>query len=101
MKEYHLFMTLKVHNTHSFYSFILSQTVMLLFYFIINNRQLKSLTTTTIPYSSLPNTCLSLFEFRSMYPVWKSFLEGTMQVAQSRINICENYKNFKIGRAHV
>ncbi|XP_021098945.1 F-BAR and double SH3 domains protein 2 isoform X5 [Heterocephalus glaber] len=31
---------------------------------------------------------------RSMYPVWKSFLEGTMQVAQSRINICENYKNF-------
>uniref|UniRef100_G1LFE5 F-BAR and double SH3 domains protein 2 n=2 Tax=Ailuropoda melanoleuca TaxID=9646 RepID=G1LFE5_AILME len=30
----------------------------------------------------------------SMYPVWKSFLEGTMQVAQSRINICENYKNF-------
>ncbi|XP_051843144.1 F-BAR and double SH3 domains protein 2 isoform X2 [Antechinus flavipes] len=30
---------------------------------------------------------------RSMYPVWKSFLEGTMQVAQSRINICENYKN--------
>ncbi|XP_032748956.1 F-BAR and double SH3 domains protein 2 isoform X1 [Rattus rattus] len=29
-----------------------------------------------------------------MYPVWKSFLEGTMQVAQSRINICENYKNF-------
>ncbi|XP_012869415.1 PREDICTED: F-BAR and double SH3 domains protein 2 [Dipodomys ordii] len=32
--------------------------------------------------------------YRSMYPVWKSFLEGTMQVAQSRINICENYKNF-------
>ncbi|KAM9572526.1 F-BAR and double SH3 domains protein 2-like isoform 2-T2 [Trichechus inunguis] len=29
-----------------------------------------------------------------MYPVWKSFLEGTMQVAQSRISICENYKNF-------
>ncbi|XP_061057265.1 F-BAR and double SH3 domains protein 2 isoform X2 [Eubalaena glacialis] len=33
-------------------------------------------------------------EAGSMYPVWKSFLEGTMQVAQSRINICENYKNF-------
>lgn len=33
-------------------------------------------------------------DYRSMYPVWKSFLEGTMQVAQSRINICENYKNF-------
>ncbi|XP_074160108.1 F-BAR and double SH3 domains protein 2 isoform X3 [Sminthopsis crassicaudata] len=32
-------------------------------------------------------------DYRSMYPVWKSFLEGTMQVAQSRINICENYKN--------
>lgn len=33
-------------------------------------------------------------DYRSMYPVWKSFLEGTMQVAQSRINVCENYKNF-------
>ncbi|XP_014645779.1 PREDICTED: F-BAR and double SH3 domains protein 2 isoform X2 [Ceratotherium simum simum] len=33
-------------------------------------------------------------DYRSMYPVWKSFLEGTLQVAQSRINICENYKNF-------
>ncbi|KAM5316019.1 F-BAR and double SH3 domains protein 2 isoform 2-T2 [Glossophaga mutica] len=33
-------------------------------------------------------------DHRSMYPVWKSFLEGTMQVAQSRINMCENYKNF-------
>ncbi|XP_035884739.1 F-BAR and double SH3 domains protein 2 isoform X2 [Phyllostomus discolor] len=33
-------------------------------------------------------------DYRSMYPVWKSFLEGTMQVAQSRINMCENYKNF-------
>ncbi|XP_014395932.1 PREDICTED: F-BAR and double SH3 domains protein 2 isoform X1 [Myotis brandtii] len=33
-------------------------------------------------------------DYRNMYPVWKSFLEGTMQVAQSRINICENYKNF-------
>ncbi|XP_075775665.1 F-BAR and double SH3 domains protein 2 isoform X4 [Pelodiscus sinensis] len=32
-------------------------------------------------------------DYRSMYPVWKSFLEGTMQVAQSRLNICENYKN--------
>ncbi|XP_063288212.1 F-BAR and double SH3 domains protein 2 isoform X3 [Pelobates fuscus] len=32
-------------------------------------------------------------EYRSIYTVWKSFLEGTMQVAQSRINICENYKN--------
>ncbi|XP_061485047.1 F-BAR and double SH3 domains protein 2 [Rhineura floridana] len=32
-------------------------------------------------------------DFRSMYPVWKSFLEGTVQVAQSRLNICESYKN--------
>ncbi|XP_069059951.1 F-BAR and double SH3 domains protein 2 isoform X2 [Pleurodeles waltl] len=32
-------------------------------------------------------------DYRSMYAVWKSFLEGTMQVAQSRINVCENYKN--------
>ncbi|XP_073469009.1 F-BAR and double SH3 domains protein 2 isoform X4 [Aquarana catesbeiana] len=32
-------------------------------------------------------------EYRNIYTVWKSFLEGTMQVAQSRINICENYKN--------
>ncbi|KAE8627905.1 hypothetical protein XENTR_v10007212 [Xenopus tropicalis] len=32
-------------------------------------------------------------EYRSIYTVWKSFLEGTMQVTQSQINICENYKN--------
>uniref|UniRef100_A0ACB8FEY5 F-BAR and double SH3 domains protein 2 n=1 Tax=Sphaerodactylus townsendi TaxID=933632 RepID=A0ACB8FEY5_9SAUR len=32
-------------------------------------------------------------DVRSMYPVWKSFLEGTMQVAQSRLNVCENYRN--------
>ncbi|XP_063807291.1 F-BAR and double SH3 domains protein 2 isoform X2 [Pseudophryne corroboree] len=32
-------------------------------------------------------------EYRNIYTVWKSFLEGTMQVAQTRINICENYKN--------
>ncbi|XP_030055892.1 F-BAR and double SH3 domains protein 2 isoform X2 [Microcaecilia unicolor] len=31
--------------------------------------------------------------YRHIYAVWKSFLEGTMQVAQSRINIYENYKN--------
>ncbi|XP_029457998.1 F-BAR and double SH3 domains protein 2 isoform X2 [Rhinatrema bivittatum] len=31
--------------------------------------------------------------YRRIYAVWKSLLEGTMQVAQSRINICENYKN--------
>ncbi|XP_073517408.1 F-BAR and double SH3 domains protein 2 isoform X6 [Phyllobates terribilis] len=32
-------------------------------------------------------------ECRNIYTVWKSFLEGTIQVAQSRINICENYRN--------
>ncbi|KAM4699854.1 F-BAR and double SH3 domains protein 2 isoform 2-T2 [Discoglossus pictus] len=32
-------------------------------------------------------------EYRSIYTVWKSYLEGTMQVSQSRINVCENYKN--------
>ncbi|NXW15979.1 FCSD2 protein, partial [Circaetus pectoralis] len=32
-------------------------------------------------------------DYRSMYSVWKSLLEGTMQVAQSRLSICENYKN--------
>ncbi|XP_066444405.1 F-BAR and double SH3 domains protein 2 isoform X5 [Eleutherodactylus coqui] len=32
-------------------------------------------------------------EYRNIYTVWKSFLEGTIQVAQSRINICENYRN--------
>ncbi|XP_014109100.1 PREDICTED: F-BAR and double SH3 domains protein 2 isoform X2 [Pseudopodoces humilis] len=32
-------------------------------------------------------------DYRSMYSVWKSLLEGTVQVAQSRLNICENYKN--------
>ncbi|NWU95602.1 FCSD2 protein, partial [Upupa epops] len=32
-------------------------------------------------------------DYRSMYSVWKSLLEGTMQVAQSRLNICENYRN--------
>ncbi|XP_075271537.1 F-BAR and double SH3 domains protein 2 isoform X4 [Opisthocomus hoazin] len=32
-------------------------------------------------------------DYRSMYSVWRSLLEGTMQVAQSRLNICENYKN--------
>uniref|UniRef100_A0A8C5M934 F-BAR and double SH3 domains protein 2 n=1 Tax=Leptobrachium leishanense TaxID=445787 RepID=A0A8C5M934_9ANUR len=32
-------------------------------------------------------------EYRSIYTVWKSYLEGTMQVAQSRINLSDNYKN--------
>ncbi|XP_066555430.1 F-BAR and double SH3 domains protein 2 isoform X1 [Amia ocellicauda] len=32
-------------------------------------------------------------DYRNVYAVWKSFLEGTVQVTQSRINICENYRN--------
>ncbi|XP_028656191.1 F-BAR and double SH3 domains protein 2-like isoform X1 [Erpetoichthys calabaricus] len=32
-------------------------------------------------------------DYRNVYTVWKSFLDGTVQVTQSRINICENYKN--------
>ncbi|XP_058884522.1 F-BAR and double SH3 domains protein 2 isoform X1 [Acipenser ruthenus] len=32
-------------------------------------------------------------DYRNVYTVWKSFLEGTVQVSQSRSNICENYKN--------
>lgn len=30
--------------------------------------------------------------FRNMYCVWKAYLEGTIQVAQSRIGACDNYK---------
>lgn len=30
--------------------------------------------------------------FRNMYCVWKAYLEGTIQVAQSRISACDNYK---------
>lgn len=30
--------------------------------------------------------------FRNMYCVWRAYLEGTVQVTQSRISACENYK---------
>ncbi|KAK6296456.1 hypothetical protein J4Q44_G00325980 [Coregonus suidteri] len=30
---------------------------------------------------------------RNVYAVWRSYLEGTVQVTQSRINVCDNYKN--------
>ncbi|KAG7484401.1 hypothetical protein MATL_G00048830 [Megalops atlanticus] len=30
---------------------------------------------------------------RNVYAVWRSYLEGTVQVTQSRLNNCENYKN--------
>lgn len=28
-----------------------------------------------------------------MYAVWRSYLEGTVQVSQSRLNVCDNYKS--------
>ena len=30
--------------------------------------------------------------FRNMYCVWRAYLEGTVQVTQSRISTCDNYK---------
>uniref|UniRef100_A0A4W5LE80 Uncharacterized protein n=1 Tax=Hucho hucho TaxID=62062 RepID=A0A4W5LE80_9TELE len=30
---------------------------------------------------------------RNVYAVWRSYLKGTVQVTQSRINVCDNYKN--------
>ena len=30
--------------------------------------------------------------FRNMYCVWRAYLEGTIQVAQSRISASDNYK---------
>lgn len=30
--------------------------------------------------------------FRNMYCVWRAYLEGTVQVTQSRISACDNYK---------
>ncbi|XP_046892425.1 F-BAR and double SH3 domains protein 2-like isoform X1 [Hypomesus transpacificus] len=32
-------------------------------------------------------------DYRNVYAVWRSYLEGTVQVTQSRMNVCENYKN--------
>lgn len=28
-----------------------------------------------------------------MYAVWRSYLEGTVQVSQSRLNVCDNFKS--------
>lgn len=30
---------------------------------------------------------------RNVYAVWRSYLEGTVQVSQSRLNVCDNYKS--------
>ncbi|XP_016364722.1 F-BAR and double SH3 domains protein 2 [Sinocyclocheilus rhinocerous] len=32
-------------------------------------------------------------DYRNVYGVWRAYLEGTVQVTQSRLNVCENYKN--------
>lgn len=35
-----------------------------------------------------------LFAFiRNVYAVWRSYLEGTVQVSQSRLNVCDNYRS--------
>ncbi|XP_056139553.1 F-BAR and double SH3 domains protein 2-like [Lampris incognitus] len=31
-------------------------------------------------------------DYRNVYAVWRSYLEGTVQVSQSRLNVCDNYK---------
>ncbi|XP_019741390.1 F-BAR and double SH3 domains protein 2 isoform X3 [Hippocampus comes] len=32
-------------------------------------------------------------DFRNVYAVWRSYLEGTVQVSQSRLNVCDDYKS--------
>uniref|UniRef100_A0AAV2J075 Uncharacterized protein n=1 Tax=Knipowitschia caucasica TaxID=637954 RepID=A0AAV2J075_KNICA len=32
-------------------------------------------------------------DYRNVYAVWRSYLEGTIQVSQSRLNVCDNYKS--------
>ncbi|XP_057203298.1 F-BAR and double SH3 domains protein 2 isoform X1 [Triplophysa rosa] len=32
-------------------------------------------------------------DYRNVYGVWRAYLEGTVQVTQSRLSVCENYKN--------
>uniref|UniRef100_A0A3Q3FZ02 F-BAR and double SH3 domains protein 2 n=1 Tax=Labrus bergylta TaxID=56723 RepID=A0A3Q3FZ02_9LABR len=32
-------------------------------------------------------------DYRNVYAVWRSYLEGTVQVSQSRLNVCDNYKS--------
>lgn len=34
-----------------------------------------------------------LSAIRNVYAVWRSYLEGTVQVSQSRLNVCDNYKS--------
>uniref|UniRef100_A0A8C7L2M6 FCH and double SH3 domains 2 n=1 Tax=Oncorhynchus kisutch TaxID=8019 RepID=A0A8C7L2M6_ONCKI len=42
-------------------------------------------------HNSLMFVCA--FRHRNMYTVWKAYLEGMVQVTQSRIMACENYRN--------
>ncbi|XP_077467404.1 F-BAR and double SH3 domains protein 2 isoform X2 [Stigmatopora argus] len=32
-------------------------------------------------------------DYRNVYGVWRSYLEGTVQVSQSRLNVCDDYKS--------
>ncbi|XP_076002719.1 F-BAR and double SH3 domains protein 2 isoform X2 [Genypterus blacodes] len=32
-------------------------------------------------------------DYRNVYAVWRSYLEGTVQVSQSRLNVCDNYRS--------
>uniref|UniRef100_A0A672Z4C1 F-BAR and double SH3 domains protein 2 n=1 Tax=Sphaeramia orbicularis TaxID=375764 RepID=A0A672Z4C1_9TELE len=32
-------------------------------------------------------------DYRNVYAVWRSYLEGTVQVSQSKLNLCDNYKS--------
>lgn len=41
--------------------------------------------------TAVPLCFLSLI--RNVYAVWRSYLEGTVQVSQSRLNVCDNYKS--------
>uniref|UniRef100_A0A3Q3LN86 FCH and double SH3 domains 2 n=1 Tax=Mastacembelus armatus TaxID=205130 RepID=A0A3Q3LN86_9TELE len=41
----------------------------------------------------LRNTVLFFSLPRNVYAVWRSYLEGTVQVSQSRLNVCDNYKS--------
>uniref|UniRef100_A0A3P9MEM9 F-BAR and double SH3 domains protein 2 n=1 Tax=Oryzias latipes TaxID=8090 RepID=A0A3P9MEM9_ORYLA len=32
-------------------------------------------------------------DYRNVYAVWRAYLEGTVQVSQSKLNVCDNYKS--------
>uniref|UniRef100_A0A8C7NVK3 FCH and double SH3 domains 2 n=1 Tax=Oncorhynchus mykiss TaxID=8022 RepID=A0A8C7NVK3_ONCMY len=47
----------------------------------------------SISLSVLPSLYIYPSGGVNMYTVWKAYLEGTVQVTQSRITACENYRN--------